>query len=127
MTVPRMEINLERTFPLNTHEGVRVLRFSEIVCCEYTRHMVIYSLSDGTSVSSKIFKGSFPQYVSRLLEDRRFLRPHVSYVLNMDHVVRFNKNNFTLRYGCSVPIVARKYCAVRDIYMDYLLSKERSR
>jgi DNA-binding LytR/AlgR family response regulator len=126
LMIPKLEASLERTFTVKTHEGIRILRFSEILCCEYSGHAVRYTLTDGTKITTRIIQGSFTRHIARLMEDGRFLRPHVSYVLNMDHVESFGKNRFTLRFGTIVPIVARQYRAVRDTYMDYLLAKERS-
>jgi DNA-binding LytR/AlgR family response regulator len=127
LAVSKLDVSMENTFPVNTHEGMRILRLSEIICCEYSRHTAIYTLVGNKTITTKIIKGNFTQYTERLLQDRRFIRPHVSYVVNMDYIETFNKNRFTLLYGYSVPIVAKQYSVVRDIYMNYLISKESTR
>lgn len=127
LAVSKLDVSMENTFPVKTHEGMRILRLSEIICCEYTRHSATYTLVGDKIVTTKIIKGNFAQHITQLLQDQRFVRPHVSYVVNMDYIETFNKNRFTLRYGYSVPIVAKQYSAVRDIYMNYLISKESSR
>lgn len=127
LAVSKLDMTMERTFPVKTHEETRILRLSEIICCEYYKHTAIYTLIGNKTITTKIIKGNFTQHTERLLQDRRFIRPHVSYVLNMDYVEGFSKNRFTLRYGYSVPIVSKQYSAVREMYMNYLMSKESSR
>ncbi|AEV27911.1 response regulator of the LytR/AlgR family [Sphaerochaeta pleomorpha str. Grapes] len=127
LAISKLDVQRESTFLVKTHEGMRILRLSEVVYCEYTSHTVIYTLVDAKIVTTCILKGTFAQHITPLLQDKRFLRPHTSYVLNMDYVESFGKNKFTLRNGYTVPIVAKQYSVVRDIYMDYLLAKESSR
>jgi len=127
LAISKLDLSMENTFPVKTNEGMRILRLSEIICCEYSRHTAVYTLVGNKTITTKIIKGNFTQHTERLLQDRRFIRPHVSFVLNMDYIESFSKNRFTLRYGYSVPIVAKQYSAVRDIYMNYLISKESSR
>jgi DNA-binding LytR/AlgR family response regulator len=125
LATSRLDIHKESTFVVKTQEGMRVLRLSEVICCEYTRHTAIYTLVDAKTVTTRTIKGTFTQHVAPLLEDRRFLRPHASYVLNMDNVESFTRNRFILRSGCTIPIVVKQYREVRDIYLNYLMSKER--
>lgn len=119
------KVNLiqERTCMIHTREGIRILRLSDIVCCEYTNHRVIYTLTGERTATTSVIKGTYTQHVETLLQDQRFIRPHVSFILNMDHVVGFTKTRFTLQGGSSVPIVAKHYQAVRDSYMSYQTTK----
>lgn len=123
LAVSKLNLPQEHTCTVKTQEGMRVLRFSEIVCCEYCDHTVIYTLTDARTVTTKVIKGTFSHHIEPLLKDKRFLRPHVSYILNMEYVEGFTKTRFTLRSGLSVPIVAKQYCTIRDTYLDYLATK----
>lgn len=123
LAVSKLDPSEERTCTVKTHEGVQVIRLSEILCCEYSNHTAVYTLKDARTVATKVIKGTFTQHIEALLQDKRFLRPHVSFILNMDCVESFNRTRFTLRSGKTVPIVAKQYSAIRDIYMDYLSAK----
>jgi len=113
----------ERTCIVKTADGMQVLTYAEILFCEYSRHTVRYTLTGNRSITTCVIRGTFAEHVKGLLEDGRFLRPHVSYVVNMDFIEGFSKTRFTLRSGETVPIVARHYRAVRDAFLHYLLSK----
>ena len=122
LAISRLELEDERAMVVKTREGLRVLRLSEIACCEYVRHTAVYSLTNGETIASRTIAGPFTQYVEPLLRDARFLRPHVSFVMNMAHVELFSKDRFTMRGGAAVPIAAKQYGAARDAYMDFLLN-----
>lgn len=113
----------ERTFAVKTSDSLRVIGLSEIACCEYRSHAVIFSLINGKEVLSRTIRDSFSEYASPILKDRRFLQCHTSYLINMRWVERFAKDSFTLRGGKVIPIAAKQYPVVRDTYMDYLLAK----
>lgn len=53
----------DRTISVKTPEGLRVLRNSDIVACEYQNHAVIYTLKNGEIVKSRTFNGKFGDYI----------------------------------------------------------------
>ena len=60
--------------------------------------------------------------VEKELGDRRFLRCHQSFLVNMDHIKQIS-NQFLLSNGDSVPIRQRGLKPVRQMYFDYASSK----
>ena len=54
-----------------------------------------------------------------LLEDARFTQTHVSFLVNIDAVDRYQKNQMIMRDGRCIPI-SRKYIpAVKEKYNAY--------
>lgn len=117
----------EHIVTLKTSEGLRVVKLSSIICCEYLKHTVQYTLMGGELVTTLTIKESFLDHIEPLLSDTRFLQPHTSFVVNMSRVETFSKNGFVMRGGIMISIPAKQYPFVRDTYMDYLLQKEGSR
>lgn len=120
--LPRLAQSDGQTFAVKTAEGLRVLALSEIVCCEYRSHSVLFTLFTGEVLASRTVTGRFGQYLAPLLADARFLQSHPAFVLNMAQVTAFRRDGFVMRGGAQVPISARLYPAVRDAYMDYLMA-----
>ena len=114
----------EQTFTVKTADSFRVLMLSDIVCCEYRSHAVIFTLTNGEEVISRTIRESFGDYSMPFMRDSRFLQCHTSYLINMRRVERFAKDSFTLRGGKVVPISAKQYPTVRDRYLDFLTPKE---
>lgn len=123
LAISKVDLAEEYTFTVKTANGLRMLKLSDIACCEYRNHAVIFKLTNGDEVVSSTIRENFSEYSLPILKDRRFLQCHTSFVVNMRRVERFAKDSFTLYGGKIVPIAAKKYPAVRDTYMDYLMVK----
>ncbi len=122
--ISKIELSEEQIFTVKTARSLQVLNFSDILCCEYRSHAVIFTLTNGEEIISRTFRESFSEYIIPFLRDIRFLRCHTSYLINMRRVERFAKDSFTLRGGKVVPIASKQYPSVRDQYMNFLMAKE---
>ena len=60
--------------------------------------------------------------IEKELGDRRFLRCHQSFLVNMDHIKQIGAQ-FLLSDGILVPIRQRGVKSVRQAYMDYSASR----
>ncbi len=123
LAISKVDLSEEQVFAVKTAEGLQVIKLSDIACCEYSRHAVVFTLLGGEEVVSRTFRVNFAEYMGVILEDNRFLQCHFSFVVNMRWVERFAKDGFTLSGGKIVPISAKQYPVVRDAYMDYLMAK----
>jgi DNA-binding LytR/AlgR family response regulator len=124
LAISKADLAAEQTFTVKTTGGLRVIKLSEINCCEYRSHSVIFSLTKGEDVASRTIREKFSEYISPILKDRHFLQCHTSFVVNMRRVELFVRDSFTLYGGKFVPIAAKQYPWVRDTYLDYLMAKE---
>lgn len=124
LAISKADLAEEQTFAVKTAESLRVMKLSDITCCEYRSHAVIFRLANGEEVFSRTFRENFSEYCASILKDRHFLQCHTSFIVNMRRVERFAKDNFTLYGGKIAPIAAKQYPVVRDAYMDYLMAKE---
>lgn len=127
MAIAKVDLDEERTFKVKTADSLRVIKLSDIACCEYHNHAVTFYLTNGEEVVSRTIRENFLQYSAPIFKDRRFLRCHASFVVNMRWVERFSKDCFTLRGGIIVPIAAKQYPTVRDTFMDYLMTRSGQR
>lgn len=124
LAISKLNLEEDATLTLKTKDGLRVVAQFSIVCCEYSARSARYTLCSGETISTRTLQESFCEHVAPLLRDKHFLQPHKAFVLNMNRVERFSKEGFIMRGGMLVPISSKQYPAVRDAYMDYLLSKE---
>ena len=123
LAISKADLAEEYTFTVKTADSLRLIKLSDIACCEYCSHAVIFNLTNGDEVVSRTIRENFLEYISPILKDRHFLQCHTSFVINMRRVERFAKDSFTLYGGKIVPVAAKKYPLVRDTYMDYLMAK----
>lgn len=123
LAISKLDLAEEKTFTVKTADSLRVVKLSDIVCCEYRSHAVAFSLTNGEEVLSRTIRESFSEYCEAISKDSHFLQCHSSFIVNMRRVERFAKDSFTLFGGKTVPIAAKQYSSVRDAYMDYLMAK----
>ncbi len=124
LAISKADLAEDQTFAVKTAESLRVMKLSDIICCEYRSHAVIFSLTNGEEISSRTFRENFSEYCTPILKDRHFLQCHTSFIINLRRVECFAKDSFIVCGSKIVPIAAKQYPAVRDAYMDYLMAKE---
>lgn len=124
LAISKVNRDEEKIVTLKTKEGLRVIKLSSIISCEYINHCVQYTLMGREVCTTRIIQGNFSQHIEPLILDKRFIRPHASFVVNMGRVESFSKDGFIMHGGGLVPIPTKQYKLVRDKYMDYLLAKE---
>ncbi len=123
LAISKVNLLPEQKFTVKILDGLRVMKLSEIACCEYHNHAVLFSLVNGDEVLSRTIRESYSEYMLPILKDKHFIQCHASFVVNMRRVTGFVRNSFTLIGGKIVPISPKQYTSVRDTYMDYLMAK----
>lgn len=108
-----------RLYSLSTVEGRQSIRFGEIMYVERIAQAIMITTADGRAYESVTLRESFASKVGLLLEDARFARTHVSYLVNIDEIRTYQTNQVIMRDGRCIPI-SRKYSpAVREKYEAY--------
>lgn len=123
LAVKKADCGERATVTVKTKQGLRTIPIDTIAFCEYKRHSVIYTLANGETAETTTICGNFTEHIAPLLQDRRFVRPHVAFAVNMSIVERLDKNGFTLKTGSFVPVSSRRYTTVRNSYLSYRLER----
>lgn len=124
LAAEKVDCGRATTVTIKTHDGLHTLSADAIVCCEYVRHIVVYTLIGGKRVETVTLSGSFAAHITPLLQDRRFIQPHAAFAVNMGCVEQLSKDGFTLQTGAFVPVSGKQFTAVRSAYMRYRLGEE---
>jgi DNA-binding LytR/AlgR family response regulator len=104
---------------LKTGSGIVKLPFSQIVYVEVINRSVQFILANGEVREAY---GYLADYVSDLLSDPNFYKPHRSYVVNLRQVTELNKKGFATIIGKTVPVARDTFAKAKAAYMKYLLS-----
>jgi len=110
---------------LKTKAGMKSIPFHKVVYCELERRCLICISADGKKYASVMLRIPFVDAVAPLLEDRRFIRPHKSFVVNMDFVSDMSTSKFLMKTGEAVPIAQSAQAETRDKYMGHFFWDER--
>lgn len=109
-----------RFFLLAMPKRVVKIPFMSIVCVELANRALRVYHEDGSILLSKSIRSPFEASVSALLADGRFLCPHKSFLINMEHVDELNGCSFVMKHGLEVPIPRYRYAEVKTKYFDWL-------
>ena len=106
-------------YSLNTVEGRQSICFAEIMYVERIAQAILVTTVGGRTYESVTLRESFASKVRLLLADERFMQTHVSYLVNIDAIDRYQKNQIIMRDGRCIPI-SRKYIpVVKEKYNAY--------
>lgn len=119
----RVHQSVEANVLVRIKDGLYNLRYCQIVYLEYINHTIVFHLVDGQILSSMAIRESFSSYISTYMDDPRFIKPHASYLVNMDHVQSLIGNEFIMVGGTNLPISKRMISQVKRRFIDYITQK----
>jgi DNA-binding LytR/AlgR family response regulator len=111
----------EQSITIKTKNGLYTISFSSILLCEYVNHTVRYVLTSGENIKTTTIKGSFTKHIAPLLEDKKFIQPHASFVINMSRVERLSRDGIMMRGGEFVPVSGKLFSEVKKMYIEFRL------
>ena len=119
MVMDRITRNIApSTYQIRHRTTVTKLAYHEILYIESNKSKCILHTESGESYT--VYKTL--NTIEKELGDRRFLRCHQSFLVNMDHIKQIGKQ-FLLSNGDYVPIRQRGVKAMQQAYIDYIASK----
>ena len=120
----KMDLEAEKSMPVKTKDGITAIRYHRISYVEYLNHCLKFHLSDGSVVNSVSSREPFDTTANELLQDDRFLRPHISYVVNLNYVRTITGKDFIMHSGTVLAISRKNYADIKKRYIDFLLKGE---
>ncbi len=125
ITTDALQKALERKLPqlvaekgsriyIRLDEGVKCLNPGEILFVETAQnHRVSVHLKSETISAYK----NLNEFEARLT-DGRFFKCHASFLINLDHIVRFDKNAIEMSDGCVIPVSKHRKKALMDAMLS---------
>lgn len=96
--------------------GVTRIELRHLEYCEVIHRTLFFHLSSGKVLEST---GSLDDLYCRLEPHGNFLRPHRSYLINLDYVQSISARAITMACLTEIPLPRGKYQEVKDVYLEY--------
>lgn len=106
-------------YSLNTTKGRQQILFNDIMYVERSAQVLLLTTSNGRVHESVTLRESFASKVKPLLEDPRFTQTHVSFLVNMDAIETYHKDEIVMRDGHRIPISRKFIPIVKEKYATY--------
>lgn len=117
-----LEIKQTKRIPiysLNTTEGKQQIHFKDIMYVERSAQVILLTTSNGRVHESVTLRESFASKVKPLLEDERFTQTHVSFLVNLNAIDTYHKDEIIMRDGRRIPISRKFIPIVKEKYSAY--------
>ncbi len=87
---------------------------------ESVKHTMIFHLHSNKLISCY---GTMNEFYDILLSDKRFIKCHKSFIVNMNYVISISNKDFILVDKTLIPISRQVYQQVKNKYIDYFFEK----
>ena len=107
---------------LRCKTGITRIELKQLEYCEVIHRTLFIHLSDGKVLEST---GSLDELIRHLEPCGYFLRPHRSYLINLDHIQTLSSNSITMSGLAEIPLARGKYHEVKDAYLKHMFQSGR--
>jgi len=106
MTMMERKSNAVQKISLATNESIHIVNIEDIVFCEADRNYTTFHLLNGKEL---VISKSLREH-EEMLPKQDFIRTHHSYLVNINHITRYEKmGNFLVSIdGSKIPVSVRK-------------------
>jgi DNA-binding LytR/AlgR family response regulator len=106
---------------LRSKSGIVRLELEELVYCEVMGRTLTFHLNNGVVLESM---GRLDDLCDQLVEYPNFLRPHRSFLINMEYIANIAARSITMQGGAVVPLPHGKYSETKDRYLSYIFDRK---
>lgn len=106
---------------LRCKNGVTRVELGKLEYCEVMGRTLVFHQADGTVVESS---GRLDDLCTQLAKYENFLRPHRSFLVNMEYIQGISRQAVAMRSGAEVPVPHGKYSEIKNRYLEYAFSRK---
>ena len=107
---------------LKCKTGITRIELRQLEYCEVIHRTLFFHLSTGKVLEST---GSLDELSRQLERYGWFLRPHRSYLINLDYIQSLSYHSITMSCLTEIPLPRGKYHEVKDAYLEYVFQKRK--
>lgn len=123
VSTKKLELALERFLEKHTPHSLHIvtqkkiihIAVSDILFIEIYGHTIIIHKKDN---QKEFYTGTLKELESNLMP-YSFIRPHRSYLVNLEHIIEIKRYEITLTSGITIPISKNLYPKVQDSLIEY--------
>lgn len=106
----------ESSLVLRCKTGITRVELRQLEYCEVLHRTLIIHMADGSVLESS---GSLDELCKHLETDGNFLRPHRSYLINLNHVKNLSYRGILMASQTEIPIPRGKYNEIKDAFLEH--------
>ncbi len=110
---------------VKTQDGVKFLRFDEIMYAELKDRAVCYTTSSGEKVISRYLRVPFREACAKLLNDGSFVMCGASFCVNPGFIKAFEKNFIVLKNDTRLSLPQKVVYNIKAQWLDFWLEERK--
>ena len=114
--ITEIKVDLGSSFLIKSKIGLTRIYTKRLEYTEVIGRTIFYHMTDGTVIEAV---GSMVELEEELLEYPCFVKPHRSYIINMDFIDTLSQREIITRSHAMIPIAKANYKAVKSAYISY--------
>lgn len=119
--IAECEKEQQNSLILRCKTGIARIELNKLEYCEVIGRTLLFHLEDG-KVLERV--GSLDELYGQLIQFDNFLRPHRSYLINMEYIQNISSKNITMVCLVQIPIPHGKYSEIKDKYLEYAFNRK---
>ncbi len=123
--VRNIEDRKNKGIAVKTHDGVKFLRFDEIMYAELKDRVVCYTTSGGEKVISQYLRVPFREACAKLLGDSRFVMCGASFCVNLGFIKALEKNYIVLKNDAKLSMPQKVIYNIKPLWLDFWLEERK--
>lgn len=113
----------ENSLILRCKSGITRLDLDKLEYCEVIGRTLLFYM-ENASVLERV--GSMDEIWGQLMQYENFLRPHRSYIVNMEYIQTISTKAICMKNKAEIPIPHGKYTEMKEKYLDYAFSRKQT-
>ncbi len=106
---------------LRCKSGITRINLEKLVYCEVIGRTLFFHLENGKVLESI---GSLDELCGKLVQYENFLRPHRSFLINMEYIQSISGRTITMDNLVEIPIPHGKCSEIKNLYFEYAFSRK---
>lgn len=116
-----MSSGLKQYIVVKTPTSLAKVFLHELIYIEVIGRTVYFHQNSGVTIEST---STIAQVETVLLKDKRFIKPHRSYIINLDYVKNLSQDGLKTTNGLSIPLSRNVFKKVKQAYIDHSFQAE---
>lgn len=106
---------------LRCKDGVTRINLQKLEYCEVIGHTLLFHLENGKVIESI---GSMDELCGKLVQYDNFLRPHRSFLINMEYIQNISYKAIIMDSLAAIPIPHGKCSEIKNRYLEYAFARK---
>lgn len=106
---------------LRCKTGITRIRLEKLEYCEIIGRTLVFHMENGKVLESS---GSLDELCGKLTQHENFLRPHRSFLVNMEYIQNISYKAIIMDNLAEIPIPHGKFSEIKNRYLEYEFSRK---